>query len=112
MLLKCKNFSNEFAGLLIYQYILLSFSKAVFYSSFTVADLGGAHPARAPPTDQNFFNFIGFFQNISKKYWVGAPLEIGAPPRKSSGSAPEFSDRFLWQLDSAIRNNKRKRIVH
>ena len=26
-----------------------------------VADLGGAPGARAPPMDQNFFNFIGFF---------------------------------------------------
>ena len=34
----------------------------------TVADLkgGGLHPARAPPTDQNFFNFIGFSENITK----------------------------------------------
>ena len=27
-----------------------------------VADLGGAPGARPPPTDQNFFNFIGFFR--------------------------------------------------
>ena len=34
----------------------------------TVADLGGA-----PPTDQNFFNFLGFFKEILLKYWVGVP---------------------------------------
>ena len=33
--------------------------------SIAVTDLGGAHLARAPPTDQNFFNFIGF----SRKYY-------------------------------------------
>ena len=26
-----------------------------------VADLGGAHAGCAPPTDQNFLNFTGFF---------------------------------------------------
>ena len=30
--------------------------------SLSVADLRGAHLACAPPTDHNFFNFIGFFR--------------------------------------------------
>ena len=32
-----------------------------------VADLGvGVDPARAPPMDQHFFNFIGFSEKITK----------------------------------------------
>ena len=51
----------------------------------SVTDLGG----RRPLTGQDFFNFIGFSENIIKILgWRPLPQGLTPPPRRSSGSAP------------------------
>ena len=50
---------------------------------------GGSKGRGAPPMDQNFFNFIGFSENIIKILGRRPPQGLAPPPRRSSGSAYE-----------------------
>ena len=61
-----------------------------------MADLrGGAPGARPPPTDRNFFNFMGFFTKYIKYNGSAPPPKGLAPsPTTSPGSAPEYCEFF------------------
>ena len=69
---------------------------AIFFKTYldTLADPGGALPARAPQGSR-FFRFdIQIFRNIAAS-GVGAPHEVGAPTTGNPGSATEtHSERF------------------
>ena len=48
----------------------------------------GAHPARAPPTAQNFLNFMQFFTKFGKNHMLAPPLGgLAPPPTGNPGSA-------------------------
>ena len=80
-----------------------------------MADLGGA-PDAHPPTDQNFFNFIGFSENIIKilgrhppRDWRPLLGEVLAPPLLLiilHGGSPFFFilDNFYFKetLDASV----------
>ena len=66
-----------------------------------VADLGG-HPARAPPTAQNFLNFMQFFAKFGKITCWRPPGGLAPPPMGNPGSAPEhfcFIPRAVFVSD-------------
>ena len=50
----------------------------------TMVDLGGALPA--PPRDQNFYNFMGLFQQMYKYIGLATPKGLASPPTTSPGS--------------------------
>ena len=50
----------------------------------------GGRPGPAPPTDQNFLNFMQFFEKIWQICMLGPPPEgLAPPPTRNPGSAPE-----------------------
>ena len=55
---------------------------------FAVADLDGAHPVCAPPTTQNFLDFMQFFGNFDKIVCWRPPRGSAPPPTGNPGSAP------------------------
>ena len=77
----------------------------------TVADLGGAHPARAPPTAQNFLNFMQFFVKFGKIICWRPPWRVGAPSYGESWIRPwsihssAFADLFNLK-GLYLHNNK------
>ena len=64
-------------GFLSLQEVIICFRKR--NSKLAVADLGGAAPARAPPTAQNFLNFMQFFTKFGKIICWRPPWRVGAP---------------------------------
>ena len=51
-------------------------------------DLGGVHPARAPPMVQNFLDFMQFFGKFDKIVCWHPPRGLAPPPTGNPGSAP------------------------
>ena len=53
-----------------------------------VVDLGGGCSQHAPPTDQHFFNFMGFFRKYTNILGRCPTKRLVSPPMTSTGSAP------------------------
>ena len=61
---------------------------------FAVADLRG-HPRHAPPTAQNFLNFMQFYWKIWLNCILAPPPRGSAPPPTATpGSAPDLQLQF------------------
>ena len=51
------------------------------HKTITLADLGGAHPARAPPYESRFFHFdMQIFWNVATSGVHGPPMRSTPPP--------------------------------
>ena len=62
-----------------------------FWTLFPVADPRGALPARvSTPTDQNFLNFMQFFNKSGKFVYWQPPGGLVPSPTRNPGSAPDF----------------------
>ena len=61
-------------------YLQLTFDLRLFITDhISVVDSGGGTPGASPPTDQIFFNFMGFFRKcINILGWL-PPLRVWGP---------------------------------
>ena len=60
------------------------------FSTSPVADLVGAHPARAPLRPKIFSISCSFSQNLAKSYVGVPPGGLAPPPTGNPGSAPDL----------------------
>ena len=55
-----------------------------------------------PPTDQNFFNFMGFFRKCINILGRRPPKGLAPPPTTSPGSAPAVCISYLKKCKLTI----------
>ena len=66
----------------------VSAQKCMMNLLFSGGFRGGAHPARARPTVQNFLDFMQFFRKFDKIVCWRPPRGLAPPPTGNPGSAP------------------------